>query len=58
MILIISTKDKKGIRYHGVLAGRRDEIDIGLTKKIMTLASHKARAAAKLNDRVVVTGKL
>jgi len=58
MILIISTKDKKGIRYHGVLAGNRDEVDIGLTKKMITLANHKDRAAAKLNDKVVVTGKL
>lgn len=58
IILIISTKDKKGIRYHGVLAGKRDEVDIGFTKKIITLANHKERAAAKLNDRVVVTGKL
>jgi len=58
MILIISTRDKKGIRYHGVLTGKRDEVDIGLTKKITTLANHKDRAAAKLNDKVVVTGKL
>lgn len=58
MILIISTKDRKGIRYHGVLAGKRDEVDIGLTKKMITLASHKDRAAAKLNDKVVVIGKL
>lgn len=58
MILIISTKDKKGMRYHGVLAGKRDEIDIGLTKKIITLANHRDRATAKLNDKVVVTGKL
>lgn len=58
IILIISTKDKKGIRYHGVFAGKRDEVDIGLTKKMITLAIHKDRATAKLNDRVVVTGKL
>lgn len=58
IILIISTKDKKGIRYHGVLAGKRDEVDMGLTKKMITLANHKDRAAAKLNDKIVVTGKL
>lgn len=58
IILIISTKDKKGIRYHGVLVGKREEAAIGLTKKIMMLASHKDSAAAKLNDKVVVTGNL
>jgi len=58
MILIISTKDKKGIKYQGVLAGNKEEVDEGFTKKIITLASHKDSAAAKLKDKVVVTGKL
>jgi len=57
-ILIISTKDKKGIRYHGVLAGNKEEVDEGLTKKIITLVNHNANAAARLKDKVVVTGKL
>lgn len=58
MILIISTKDKKGIRYQGVLAGNKEEADEGFTKKMITLASHSANAAARLKDKVVVTGKL
>jgi len=58
IILIISTRDKKGMRYHGVFDGKREEVDIGLTKKMITLANHKDRAAAKLNDKVVVIGKL
>jgi len=58
IILIISTKDKKGTRYHGVLAGKREDADKGFTKKIITLANHKDRAAAKLNANVVVIGKL
>jgi hypothetical protein len=58
IILIISTNDKKGIRYQGVLAGKREETEEGLTIKIMTLANHKDKAEAKLKDKVVVTGKL
>lgn len=58
MMLIISTKDKKGIKYQGVLAGNKEEVDEGFTKKIITLANHKANAAARLKDNVVVTGKL
>jgi hypothetical protein len=58
MILIISTRDRKGTRYQGVLAGKREEADKGFTAKIITLASHKDKAAAKLKDKVVVTGKL
>lgn len=58
IMLTISTKDRKGTRYQGVLAGKRDEVDMGLTKKMITLANHKDKAAAKLNDKVVVTGKL
>lgn len=58
IILIISTRDKKGIRYQGVLAGNKEEVDEGLTKKMITLANHNANAAAKLKDKVVVTGKL
>jgi hypothetical protein len=57
-ILIISTKDKNGIKYQGVLAGKREEADEGFTKKMITLANHKDNAAAKLKDKVVVTGKL
>jgi len=57
-ILTISTKDRKGIKYQGVLAGRREEADMGLTKKISTLANHKDNAPAKLKDKVVVTGNL
>jgi hypothetical protein len=41
-----------------VFDGKRDEVDIGLTKKMITLANHKDRAAAKLNDKVVVIGNL
>lgn len=58
IILIISTRDKKGIKYQGVLAGNREEADEGFTKKIRTLANHKANAAARLKDNVVVIGKL
>jgi len=58
IILIISTKDKKGTKYQGVLAGSKEEADEGFTRKIITLANHKANAAAKLKDKVVVTGKL
>ena len=58
IILIISTKDKNGTKYQGVLAGKREEVDIGFTKKMITLANHKDNAAAKLKDKVVVTGKL
>jgi len=58
IILIISTKDRKGIKYQGVLAGKREEAEEGLTTKIITLANHKDKAAAKLKDKVVVTGKL
>jgi len=57
-ILVISTSDRKGIRYQGVLAGSREEADKGFTKKMITLANHKENAAPKLKDKVVVTGKL
>lgn len=46
------------MRYHGVLTGKREEADVGLTKKMIILANHKDNAPAKLNDKVVVIGNL
>jgi len=56
LILISSTKHKKGIRYQGEFRGRREERDLNFIIWIKILVIQHERAADKLNPKVVVRG--
>jgi hypothetical protein len=54
--LVNSTKHKKGIKYHGELAGRIEDKLNTFTLCNNILTTQQVSAALKLNAKVVVTG--
>jgi len=57
-MLTSSTSLKKEIKYHGELEGSSLEVVIVFIERIRILLNHSIKAADKLKERVVVTGKL
>jgi len=56
IILINSTKHKKGTKYQGELEGRREDGNLYFIDCKITPPNQHEKAALKLNPKVVVTG--